>query len=115
MRTVTIQKSAFVEKVTSNRADHRATFEAAIDGYRRRMVQELEDRIDDLKAGRQIDRIIRFEEPEDHTRDYDQALLMAEMSVDETLELTNAEFTQYIMDDWGWKQNFMANSSQYTS
>ena len=115
MDKVTINKDEFLIAVRANLEAHRDEFEKAITGYRKVMHRELERRIEDLEAGRSIERTIRFVEPEDHSSDYEQVIRMAEMSVDETVELSSHDFACYIMDDWGWKQQWTLSNSQYTS
>jgi hypothetical protein len=73
----------------------------------------LEGRIRDLKRGRHIDQYLRLPEPEDHTDDYDRVLAMAEMSVDEEIELNADDFAMYVMDQWHWKQSFTETTSYY--
>lgn len=113
MRTVNIQRAEFVEKVAANRDAHRAVFEKALDGYQRRLVRELERRVADVKAGRRIDRYISLPEPSDHTEDYDRILTMAEMSVDEVIELGADDFARFVMDQWDWKQDFTETATYY--
>lgn len=43
-----------------------------------------------------------FEMPEDHTKDYEKAIKMAEMSVNDQIELTSKQFDQLVMDNWSW-------------
>ena len=38
---------------------------------------------------------------------------MIEMSVDENIEISEHDFACYILDDWGWKQNFMQTNAFY--
>jgi hypothetical protein len=113
MRTVTINKDAFIQKVSANRATHRAVFERALDGYQARLVRELEGRIADVRAGRQIDRYISLPEPADHTDDYDRILAMAEMSIDDVIELDADDFARFVMDQWSWKQDFTETTAFY--
>lgn len=115
MNKVRINKVAFIEKVTANKDQHRAIFEKAQEGYRAFLVKELEQRLDEANRGVKVDRYIRCDEPEDHTEDYEQALLMAELSVDDVLEITQQEFAWYIMDRWTWKQQWVATASTYTA
>jgi hypothetical protein len=113
MRTVNIRKDEFIDKVSANRATHRAAFEKALEGYQKILVRELEGRIADVKAGRQIEHYIRLPEPADHTDDYDRILAMAEMSVDEVIELDADDFARFVMDQWDWKQNFAETAAYY--
>ena len=113
MRTVTVDRDIFIEEVATNRENHRAVFEEALGGYQTRLTRELERRLHDLRKGRRIDHYIRLPEPEDHTDDYDRVLKMAAMSVRDTIELTEEEFGQYVMDQWHWKQAFTDSTELY--
>lgn len=113
MRTVTVDRHEFIARVQANRNAHRAVFEHALDGYRQRLIDELERRIRDLRKGRWVEQHIGLPEPEDHTDDYDRVLAMAEMSIDDTLELDESEFAMYVMDQWSWKQNFADSTLSY--
>lgn len=113
MRTVTVDRDEFVATVQTNRDNHRSVFEAALKGYRRRWIRELERRLVDVHEGRQIDQYFRLPEPEDHTDDYDRVLTMARMSVDDVIELTEDEFGQYVMDQWHWKNEFTNTTTMY--
>lgn len=113
MRTVRIDREEFIAAVEKNRSGHRETFEKALDGYRDRAIHELERRVRHVREGRAFDLAFRLPEPEDHTDDYDCALEMARMSVDEVLELDETEFAQYVMDQWHWKANFVRTTSAY--
>ena len=85
----------------------------ALEGYRTRLTAELERRVRDLKRGRHVEQYIGLPEPEDHTDDYDRILAMADMSVDDTLELSEDEFGMYVMDQWRWKQSFTDSTTLY--
>lgn len=113
MRNVNVNRTELIDKLTANRAQHRAVFEEALVGYQTRLIAELERRIRDLRKGRRIDHYIRLPEPEDHTDEYDRVIAMAEMSVDDTIQLSNDDFAQYVMDQWHWKQNFTETTEVY--
>jgi hypothetical protein len=97
----------------ANREAHREVFEEALDGYHRRLKAELEQRVRDLKAGRRINQYIGLPEPEDHTDDYDRVIMMAHMSVEDTITLSEDEFAMYVMDQWRWKQDFAETTLRY--
>lgn len=114
MRTVRLDRDRLVAVVQDNRDAHRAVFEQALEGYRRRWTRELERRLEDVRQGRQIDQRFSLPEPEDHTDDYDRVLTMARMSIDEVIELDEEEFARYVMDQWSWKHNFTRTATMYT-
>ena len=73
---------------------------------RRLLQRELQQRIADLKRGLRIDQYIGLPEPQDHTADYDRVITMAEMSSDDTIQLSEDQFAMYVTDQWRWKQDF---------
>ena len=113
MKTVSVNRHELISELTVNRDQHRGVFEEALAGYRARLTVELERRIRDVSKGRRIDHHIRLPEPEDHTADYDRIIKMAEMSVRDTIELSDNEFAQYVMDQWHWKQGFTDSTAVY--
>lgn len=115
MQKVRINKEKLRDVVQENRNNHRDIFEKAIEGYRKAVINRLEQMIDDAKANRKINTFVNLTQPEDHTEDYDQVLEMLELSVDDTIELTHSEFAQYVQDRWSWSGKFMATSSEFLS
>lgn len=113
MRTVTVDRTEFVTVLQKNRDQHRATFDAAVKGYRNRLLRELEHRVHDLRRGRQVDVTIYLPEPSDHTDDYDRVLTMARMSTEDTVQLSEDDFGRYVMDQWSWKNQFTETTGRY--
>jgi len=56
---------------------------------------------------------IEMKVPRSYEKEYLAAIDMAEWDVRETLELTHAEFTCFVRDQWDWKLGFDAISSMY--
>jgi hypothetical protein len=51
--------------------------------------------------------------PEDHSRDYDKAIRLVEMSAYDKISLNEDEFNRYVMNDWEWKSSFLVSNSAY--
>lgn len=113
MDKVTVEKKTLLETVRKNRSEHRNIFLRACEGYREEAIATLDKFLADAKAGKRIHQYIGLEEPVDKTKDYDRVIKMLEMSVADTIELTVAEFAQYVMDDWSWKGQFTATNTKY--
>jgi hypothetical protein len=111
MQVVRVEREKVLERMRENRAQHRAIFEAAIEGYRQRVIEVLDQMIADARAGRRIRQNVGLPEPADHTDDYDLVIDMLELEVEDVIELTQAEFAQYVRDDWGWKGQFYAQTT----
>lgn len=113
METVRVKKDQLLSKVRENRRAHRDLFLKAQEGYREKVIEELDIMLRDAREGKKIRRGISLPEPIDQTRDYDRVVAMLEMSVDEYIELNPTEFAQYVLDDWQWKANTMHINSSY--
>ena len=92
-----------------------AVFLKAQEGYRKAVIKELDRMLQDARDNKNIQLHVMLTAPEDHTEDYNQVIQMLEWSIDEEVELVRSDFVRYVMDDWGWKQDFLENSSSYST
>lgn len=92
---------------------HRSTFEEALQGWKERVLEELEKAITDAKKGREFRTYFNLPQPEDHTPEYNAVIDQIEWSENEQIELTFNQFNQFVRDDWGWKQDFLSNTAMY--
>ena len=56
---------------------------------------------------------IHMKVPRSFAKEYDAAIDIANWDVRETLELSHAEFTCFVRDEWDWKVEFTATSKMY--
>lgn len=115
MKTVKVKKAELLEILQKNRAEHRAIFEEALRGYRTQMVDYLDQAIKQIKAGQRISHHISLVQPVDQTKEYDRAIKMCEMSVDDVIELDQRAFASFVMDDWDWMDQFLHSNASYST
>jgi len=140
-RDVKVEKGRLLAKLRENRAQHRQEYKEACEGYatlaRENLLRKFE------KAKKELERahselLARFDDfdpktdmldtfilhqgvsfklqvPVDHTKDYDIAIQMAEWSVSDEIEITQSQLQCFIMDYWGWKNDFENVSNFYKS
>ena len=111
--SATINKQELVTVLTANREKHRGKFLAAQDAYRTTVIEILDQRLADARAGKKIDLAFRLPVPEDHTADYDRELRMLGMEIGDTVTLKDWEFKQLVMDQWDWSPVFAATNAVY--
>lgn len=114
MRPVRVNKRAVVLALMENRKTHRQIFEEALEGYKKEVIEQLEKHLGEVKSGKPKRTYISIPFPEDHTGDYDDAIEMLEMSVDDVIELDAETFKAFYKDDWGWKNQFLMSNSGYS-
>jgi hypothetical protein len=110
---VTVRKDELLGVLRANRSGHRETFLRAQEGFRQRVIEELERTLEDARQGRQVELSFRLPQPEDHTGDYDREIRMLEMHTGSTVDVASHLFDQIVMDRWGWSERFEATSSRY--
>lgn len=114
MQTIMVHKEKLLEVLRKNREGHRKIFEEALDGYRKEVVKRLDEQLARAKAGKRVYLAFQIVEPQNQTKDYDRAIGMLEMSIDDEISLSESDFRNYVMDDWNWKHQFLSSNAMYS-
>jgi hypothetical protein len=112
---VTAKKSEVLAEVRKNRIAHEAAYKQALVDYKESAVLELTEMLEKAKAGKPFNRTVGAAPPPNHVRDYDRVIKMMEMSVKEELVLSENEFSNYVLDEWNWKQAFNQTIGTYSN
>lgn len=114
MQSIKVNTSDLLEVLQTNREKHLADYKEAVAEYRKLAVAELTEMLKQAKSkDGKIKRGITAPEPQSFVSSYDTAIKMLEMSVDDTMELSQAEFLQYVEDKWSWQQTFASTTMVY--
>jgi hypothetical protein len=114
MKTFMVSRHDLLKKLDENKEKHREIFLRAIEKYRELVIQELERSLEDARKGVKIRQYVGLLEPQDHTKDYLRVITALQMETREVIEISEAEFAQYVMDDWAWKQQWASSTLSYT-
>lgn len=115
MENITVDKVRLLETLTANREEHQAIFAKAQVAYREKVIEVLDQRLADARAGRKIITFLNLPEPTDYTDAFDRAIKMVEWQEGETIELSEHDFERYVMNDWEWQGKFAASTQSYVS
>lgn len=117
MDRIRVKKNELLEILHKNRKEHRNTFLDAQKVYRKLVIEKLDAKLAQAREGGQIHlrELTMIVEPQDHTRDYDRAIGMLEMSVEHEVSLSEHEYRTYVEDNWEWTRNWALSNSAYTS
>lgn len=114
MQAVLISRDKLLVEMKKNRELHRKQFEEALEGWKDRVLEELEKSVSDAKKRLRFSTHINLPRPEDHTSEYDAVIDQVEWNEEDQVELDLHSFNQFVRDDWGWKSDFLSNASMYT-
>lgn len=113
MQKVTVDKNELLAKLRANKEKHVNDFNTSIVGYRKEVVEYLGKLIDDVNNSKDIKHHIDVDKPVSYEREYNRAIAMLEMSVDNKIELDGDTFNKYVLDEWEWKNTFETISAKY--
>lgn len=114
MQSVKVSTLDLVNELLKNRDAHVKAHKVAIAGWWKQTAAALRAAAKKIEAGRVIYPAHGISAaPESHEDDYDRAIKMCQMSVEEQVELTQQEFTQYVLDEWNWSAGFTTQTQMY--
>jgi hypothetical protein len=112
---VTVKKSDLLEALTKNRETHSREYKEAFEGYKIAFVQEAVKLLEKAKSGEFDKTAITCKPPQDHTKDYDRVIRMLQMSTADEWTVSESQFTQYVLDEWSWQQEFTTSKMRYSN
>lgn len=114
MDKVRVFKANLERKLKENLAQHSKIYLEAQIGYRESYIKELEKQLVLAREGKRFKNSIHISPPVDHSKEYKTAIQMLEMCLDKEIEITKEQFTNFVMDDWSWKANFLTSNAPYS-
>jgi hypothetical protein len=118
MHSVNINRQELLGIVQENKKKHVEAFKESVADYKKAALQIAKDNLALVKTGK-IEEIIKVKsmppKPASFENEYNRAIRMLELSVDEVIELQQDVFNQLVLDEWHWKQAFVSNSTIYKS
>lgn len=113
MNTVTVDKEELLNVLNGNQKSHRETYEHAHEAWKSQVRSALMEAKNKAQAGTEYRTYFNLPEPKSYDKEYDRAIRMVEMEVSDTIQLTQQEFTRYVMDEWEWTSQFTSTASAY--
>ena len=116
MEKIKVEKKTLIDALVKNRAEHKRIYDEAFQGFKEEAIETAGKILDAAKDAEHLG-VIRLSlgltPPANNLKDYDRAIGMLEMSIDNEVEITSLEFQHYIQDDWGWKNSFLLSNTKY--
>jgi hypothetical protein len=113
MQSVKMDRKELLKIVKENATKHVADYDEAVADYKVAVVKlavKLANTAD-LNEFRKIKSLPQS--PTNYAENYTRAIRMLELSVEDTIEVEEHVFNQLVLDEWGWKQQFVAQSALY--
>ena len=117
MNSVKMNRLELLQIVKDNAIKHVADYDESVIDYKAAVVKVAKA---NLKIANTAD-LEKFtfvkmpSSPVNYADNYSRAIRMLELSVDDVIELQDHVFNQLVLDEWAWKQGFVAQSALYKS
>ncbi|HVY04859.1 MAG TPA: hypothetical protein VHB46_02680 [Burkholderiales bacterium] len=125
MHQVTLDKGQFLKIILKTRELHVTEYHETYEGWLHQLEEHaylVVDRIAEAKLqySHRREPCLRcpsfgqLSEPESYENDYDRAVRMLELSVDNRIVLTREEFSNFVLDEWRWTESFKSKVAIYS-
>ena len=111
---VIVTKEQLLAKLKENLAAHKTIAQEAREGYIKKTQEVLQKKLDEAKEGKFVHLSFNLPEPQDHSKEYEQTIIMVEWDNRVELTLTQHEFKSYILDEWTWDRNSLVTNAIYS-
>jgi hypothetical protein len=108
---VTAEVSTLLAKLGVNRGIHSANYTKALAKYFDECTEELSKRLKNI-GSYDPRRLLEFDIdcPVHYLDEYDKAIGMLELSKTELIEITEQQYTNYVLDKWSWSGMYTRNT-----
>lgn len=124
MNSVKINRVELLQIVRENLAKHQADYLEATEDYKVAAAKIAESNIKIAKSNQKIllqTFDVKNMKPFEHytpiqrsyESDYKRAERMLQLSIEENIDVEEDVFNQLVLDEWSWKQQFVASSTMY--
>lgn len=113
MDALKYNRKQVLAQLKENRDKHKVAYDDAMEGFKEAVVKELAEALELAKAGTEYRLCLKQSKPTHYLKQYDRAIAMFEMSSQDEIELTENEFTQYVLDNWNWSDSFTTTARAY--
>ena len=116
MRSVKVNKAELLKILQDNKKKHIKEFDESVKDYKKAALKVAKEHVELAKSG-DLDQIAKIRampgRPTSYEDSYNRAIRMMELSVDDVIELEEQIFNQLVLDEWMWKQAFVASGALY--
>lgn len=117
MNSVKMNRLELLKIVKENATKHVSDYDEAVIDYKAGVVKVAKSNLKIANAG-ELDKFVFLKMPPlpvNYADNYSRAIRMLELSIEDVIEVEEHVFNQLVLDEWGWKQQFVAQSALYKS
>lgn len=103
-----------LKKIIQRNLDkHKTDYADAIKGYYITLVETHQKILDLAKKQQDLKESTYLPKPKQYIAEYERILRMLDATESDQIPLNEQDFSRYVEDQWDWKTEFLASSTQY--
>ena len=110
---INVSRHEMITKIKEGMAKHQAAYAEAHEDSVKALIILLDRIRAQVAAGNLKETTVNLPAPQSHLKEYQEAIEMLEMSVDETITLDRDAFKAYFNNEWAWSTHFESTSAMY--
>lgn len=118
MNAVKINRLELLAIVRDNATKHVSDYDEAVADYKKAVLKIATNNLALAQTG-DLEKFTKIKNniqpPVNYATSYTRAIRMLELSVEEVIEVEEDVFNQLVLDEWMWKNNFVATGALYKS
>jgi PleD family two-component response regulator len=116
MKDITVNKQKLIEVLEKNKKEHIKEYDLAMIGYKINVVKEYKSQLRKFRklSDEEVKNFslgLNTSLPTSHEDDFDLVIGMLNASVDDTLEITENQYREYYLNQWGWYSRWTLSNS----
>ena len=112
---IVASKGEVLERLQTNLAKHKKVIEEARAAFVKRCRRILKKELKKVGQGRIQNMNVSLRAPEDHSGEYETAIEMMQLHVEDHVTLSTAEVRSLMMDKWDWMQQFLMTNYAFSN
>lgn len=115
MKTVRVKTAELIHALTENKMKHKEDVVKATEGYQRSVLAAMDEVKTKIKSGKEFNlrKLHAMTPPISKVEEYDRALEMLNMSVDDVVEISETDFRCFVQDQWDWSHQALLSNTRY--
>ena len=117
MTNITVSKDRILKILKSNKEKHIKEYNEALTAFYTKAAMVFSSMMEkalNSDPSLTINEVCELIKPISHQEEYELVIRMLQMDLNEVVDLSRQEYTQYIDDNWTWTQQFKSINSSYT-
>lgn len=114
-KSVNVERLAMVAAIKNGLAIHQAAYNEALADFKEYALLEVTKLQTAIAAGDFTRTSINLSVPQSHVQEFEDAIEIFEMSVDDNINIDIETFKAYFKNEWSWSRSFEVGAALYKS